>query len=76
MADLLVLPRLAKSFQNGQASAKKLEHTGPAKKERVASVPHSEQLASMPDFAKRRKNRAISPNYQIMRWESGFIATK
>ena len=29
-----------------QASAEKLEHTGPAKKERVASVPQREQLAS------------------------------
>ena len=32
-----------------QASAEKLEHTGPAKKERVASVPQREQLASMPE---------------------------
>ena len=33
-----------------QASAKKLEHTGPAEKERVASVPQREQLASMPEL--------------------------
>ena len=32
-----------------QASAEKLEHTGPAKKERVASVPRREQLASIPE---------------------------
>ena len=32
-----------------QASAEKLEHTGPAKKERVASVPQREQFASMPE---------------------------
>ena len=32
-----------------QASAKKLEHTGPAEKKRVASVPQSEQLASAPE---------------------------
>ena len=32
-----------------QASAKKLEHTGPAEKERVASVPQRQQLASMPE---------------------------
>ena len=31
-----------------QASAMKLEHTGPAEKERVVSVPQREQLASMP----------------------------
>ena len=35
MADLLVLPRLAKNLQNGKASAEKLDHTGPAEKERV-----------------------------------------
>ena len=29
-----------------QASAEKLEHTGPAQKERVASVPQREQLAN------------------------------
>ena len=32
-----------------QASAEKLEHPGPAEKERVASVPQREQLASMPE---------------------------
>ena len=32
-----------------QASAEKLEHTGPAEKERVASMPQREQLASMPE---------------------------
>ena len=31
------------------ASAEKLEHTGPAEKKRVASVPKREQLASMPE---------------------------
>ena len=32
-----------------QASAEKLEHTGPAETERVASVPQREQLASVPE---------------------------
>ena len=32
-----------------QATAEKLEHTGPAEKKRVASVPQREQLASMPE---------------------------
>ena len=32
-----------------QASAEKLEHTGPAEKERVASVPQREQLAKTPE---------------------------
>ena len=38
MADLLALPRPAKSLQNGAGLSEKLEHTGPAEKERVASV--------------------------------------
>ena len=38
-------------------SAEKLEHTGPAEKERVASVP-------------RRKQLAVCPEYQIMRGET------
>ena len=32
-----------------QISAEKLEHTGPAKKEKVALVPQREQLASTPE---------------------------
>ena len=32
-----------------QASAEKLEHTGPAEKERVASVPQREQLPTTPE---------------------------
>ena len=32
-----------------QATAEKLEHTGPAEKKRVASVPQREQLASTPE---------------------------
>ena len=32
-----------------QASVQELEHTGLAEKERVASVPHGEQLASTPE---------------------------
>ena len=32
-----------------QASAEKLEHTGPAEKKRVASVPQREQLANTPE---------------------------
>ena len=32
-----------------QASAKNLKHTGPAEKERVASVPQKEQLTNTPE---------------------------
>ena len=37
-----------RACRTAQASAEKLEHTGPAEKERVASVPQREQLASTP----------------------------
>ena len=50
VAHLLVLPTSAKCLQNGAGfSGKKLKHSGPAKKERVASVPQTEQLARMPE---------------------------
>ena len=54
-----------------QASAEKLEHTGPAEKERVASVPQREQLASTPEplCQEEKKNRAVSSEHQIVRRE-------
>ena len=52
-----------------QASAEKVEHIGPVEKERVASVPQREKLASTLEaaFAKKKRNRAVCPEYQIMR---------
>ena len=38
-----------------QASVEKLEHTGPAEKERVVSVPQGEQLASTPELPLPKK---------------------
>ena len=49
MAGLLELPRPAKSLQNCASFTEKLEHTGPAEKERVASVPQREQLVNTPE---------------------------
>ena len=45
-----------------QASAEKLEHAGPAEKERVASVPQREQLASTPELPlpKGKKHSRLS----------------
>ena len=59
MASLLVLPRPAKSMQD---SAEKLEHTEPAEKEKLATVPQREQLASTPEtpLPKGKRNRAVS----------------
>ena len=46
-----------------QASAEKLEHTGPAEKERVASVPQREQLARTPE-PPLSKRKGIEPSVQ------------
>ena len=45
-----------------QASAEKLEHTGPAEKERVASVPKRKQLAITPEppLPKKKKQNRLS----------------
>ena len=53
-----------------QASAEKLEHTGPAEKERVASVPQRAVGKNAgAALAKRKRNRAVCSEYQIMRGE-------
>ena len=49
-----------------QASAEKLEHTGPAKKERVASVPQREQLARTPE-PPLPKTKGTEPSVQSTR---------
>ena len=46
--------------------AEKLEHTGPAEKERVASVPWREQLARMPE-APLPKGKQTEPSVQSTR---------
>ena len=55
-----------------QASAEKLEHTGPAEKERVASVPQSEQLANTPEPPlPKKKNRAVCPDHKVGESQGG-----
>ena len=49
-----------------QASAKKLEHTGPAEKERVASVPQREQLVRTPELPSP-KRKGTQPSVQSTR---------
>ena len=58
-----------------QTSAKKLEQTGPAKKERVDSAPHravGKNAAGA--FSNTKRNRAISPDHQIVRWERAKLS--
>ena len=45
---------LQRACRIAQASEEKLEHTGPAEKKRVASVPQREQLVSTPESSKYR----------------------
>ena len=49
-----------------QASAEKLEHTGPAEKKRVASMPQREQLASTPQPS-LPKGKGAEPSVQSTR---------
>ena len=49
-----------------QDSAEKLEHTGPAGKERVASMPQREQLASTPEPS-LPKGKGTEPSVQSTR---------
>ena len=54
-----------------QASAEELEHTGPAEKERVVSVPQREQLARTPE-PPLPKGKRTEPSVQSTRlWERG-----
>ena len=56
-----------------QASAEKLQQTVglPAETESVVSASQSEQLANTPEpsLPKGKRNRAICPHHQIVRWE-------
>ena len=53
-----------------QASAEKLEHTGPAEKERVASMPQKEQLARTPE-PPLPKSKGTEPSVQSTRSRGG-----
>ena len=71
MADLLGLPRLVESLQNNASFSGKTWTYCACRKEKKARAA----------FDKRRRNRAICPDYQIVRWrvkvsESHFLARK
>ena len=55
-----------RACEMAQASAEKLEYTKPAEKERVASVPQREQLASMPE-PPLPKGKGTKPSVQSAR---------
>ena len=70
MANLLVLIRPARACRMSQASAEKLEHTGPVEKKRVASVPQREQLTSTPEQS-LPKGKGTEPSVQSTRSYGG-----
>ena len=71
MADLLVLPRPAKSVQNGAGFSGKTG-TNWAYRKRKIGLSASERAVGKnagAALAKRKRNRAVCPEYQIMREE-------
>ena len=50
-----------------QASAEKLEHTGPAEKSSLSATERAVGKYARAAFAKRKTNGAVCPAYQIMR---------
>ena len=67
VAELLVLPNQQRAFRMVQASAEKLEHTGPTEMKRVASVPQRKQLASTPEppLAKGKSRLFNTPDRRV-----------
>ena len=55
-----------------QVSAEKLEHTGPAEKEKsgLSATERAVGKCAGAAYAKRKRNRAVSLEYQIMRGEN------
>ena len=50
-----------------QASAEKLEHTGPAEKDGLSATERAVSKYARAAFLKRERNRASSPDHQIVR---------
>ena len=71
MADLLVLRDQQRAFRMVQASAEKLEHTGPAKKERVASVSQRESSWQVQKSRLCQKNKEQSRQFRVPDREVG-----
>ena len=69
MAELLVLPRPAKNLQNGTGFSGKTRTYWPCRKGKsgLSAVKRAVGKYARAAFAKRKWNRAVSPEYQIMR---------
>ena len=58
-----------RAYRMAQASAKKLEHTGPAEKGGLSATERAVSKYAGAALTKRKRNRAVCPEYQIMRRE-------
>ena len=68
-ADLLVPRDQQRACRMAQASAEKLEHTRSTEKSGLSATERAVGKYAGAAFAKRKRNRAVSPEHQIMRWE-------
>ena len=71
VADLLVLPRPAKSVQNGTVFSRKNLNimSLPNRKEWPSAKERAVSKYARSTFAKRKRNRAVSRDHEIVRWE-------
>ena len=71
MADFMVLPRPAKSVQNGARFSGKTETYWPCRKGKsgLSATDRAVGKNAGAALAKRKRNRAVCPKYQIMRGE-------
>ena len=71
MADLLVLPRPAKSVQNGARFSRKTGTYWPCRKGKsgLSATERAVSKNAGAALAKRKRNRAVCPKYQIMKGE-------
>ena len=71
MAGLLVLPRPAKSVQNGAGFSGKTSTNWACRKGKsgLSATERAVGKNAGAALAKKKRNRAVCPDYQIMRWE-------
>ena len=70
MADLMVLPRPAKSVHNGAGFSGKTGANWACRKGKsgLSATERAVGKNAGAALAKRKRNRAVCPEYQIMRW--------
>ena len=71
MADFMVLPKLAKSVQNGAGFSRKTGTNWACQKGKSGLSPTERAVGKYAEaaLAKKKRNRAVCPEYQVMRGE-------